>query len=72
MMANYLGVRVLRGPDWTDGDKDGGEGFLGTVTQLLSNQFVRVLWDMGHESTCSAGNAGKYELRVFDTAPAGE
>ena len=67
-----LGLRVMRGPDWRDGDTDGGEGYVGTLIQLLGNHTVRVLWDMGQESTCSAGADGKLELRVFDTAQSGE
>ncbi|KAK7093787.1 E3 ubiquitin-protein ligase MIB2-like [Littorina saxatilis] len=70
-MSGYEGLRVLRGPDWTSGDEDGGEGFIGTVTQLLGNHNVRVQWDMGQESTCSAGHDGTFELRVFDTAQTG-
>ncbi|KAK7093789.1 E3 ubiquitin-protein ligase MIB2-like [Littorina saxatilis] len=70
-MSGYEGLRVLRGPDWSSGDEDGGEGFLGTVTQLLGNHRVRVQWDMGQESMCSAGHAGRFELRVFDTAQIG-
>ena len=27
----FYGVRVVRGPDWTWGDQDDGEGNLGTV-----------------------------------------
>ncbi|KAK7093204.1 serine-rich adhesin for platelets-like [Littorina saxatilis] len=65
------GLRVLRGPDWRGGDTDGGEGHVGTVTELLGNHTVRVLWDMGQESTCSAGHDGKCELRVLDTAQIG-
>ena len=62
----------MRGPDWRGGDTDGGEGYVGTLIQLLGNHTVRVLWDMGQESTCSAGADGKLELRVFDTAQSGE
>ncbi|XP_070207925.1 E3 ubiquitin-protein ligase MIB2-like isoform X2 [Littorina saxatilis] len=65
------GVRVLRGPHWEDGDTDGGEGHLGTVQALLSNGLVQVLWDIGTESTCRAGQDGKFDLRVFDTATVG-
>ena len=71
-MADYEGLRVLRGPDWEGGDSDGGEGYLGTLVQLLGNHTVRVLWDMGQETTCSAGHDGKFELRVFDTAQVGQ
>ena len=67
-----LGLRVMRGPDWGDGDTDGGEGHLGTVIQLLGNHTVRVLWDMGEENTCSTGADGKFDLRVFDTAQIGK
>nr|KAG5706472.1 hypothetical protein BaRGS_032865 [Batillaria attramentaria] len=70
-MAVKAGVRVLRGPNWEGGEADGGEGHLGTLIELLGNGLVRVLWDNGQESTCKAGADGKYELRIFDTAPIG-
>lgn len=70
-MAVCAGVRVLRGPHWEGGDADGGEGHLGTITQLLGDGLVGVLWDNGQETTCKAGVDGKYELRIFDTAPIG-
>ena len=63
---------MMRGPDWQDGDKDGGEGHLGTLTQLLGDGRVQVLWDKGEEGTCSAGTEGRFDLRIFDTAQAGE
>ena len=63
---------MIRGPDWRDGDRDGGEGHVGTVIQLIDNHTVRVLWDMGQESTCNTGADGKFDLRVFDTAQIGE
>jgi len=31
-MVLVEGVRVVRGPDWSQGDADGGEGHVGTVT----------------------------------------
>lgn len=66
------GVRVLRGPQWDGDDMDGGEGHLGTLIEVLSDDnSVRVLWDNGNESTCKAGKDGKFELRIFDTAQAG-
>ena len=71
-MTGYEGLRVLRGPDWEGGDSDGGEGYLGTLVQLPGDHKVRVLWDMGQETTCNAGHDGKFELRVFDTAQAGQ
>ncbi|KAK7093791.1 E3 ubiquitin-protein ligase MIB2-like [Littorina saxatilis] len=70
-MTGAVGIRVMRGPDWEEGDTDGGEGHLGTLKELLSNGKVRVLWDNGQEVTCRAGADGKFDLRIFDTAQAG-
>ena len=28
------GLRVVRGPNWTWGDQDGGEGYVGTVAEV--------------------------------------
>ena len=71
-MTARVGMRVLRGPDWSGGDADGGEGHLGTVVALLDGHKARVLWDSGQEFTYRAGADGKFDLRVFDTAPVGE
>ena len=71
-MTARVGMRVLRGPDWAGGDADGGEGHLGTVVALLDGHKARVLWDSGQEFIYRAGADGKFDLRVFDTAPVGE
>ncbi|XP_076451973.1 uncharacterized protein LOC143287678 [Babylonia areolata] len=66
------GVRVLRGPDWrVDDDTDGGEGHLGTVQGSHVDGTVDVLWDMGQETRCRAGQEGKFDLRILDTATVG-
>ncbi|XP_076451717.1 uncharacterized protein LOC143287544 isoform X2 [Babylonia areolata] len=70
-MTGLEGIRVMRGPHWDQGDTDGGEGHLGTVTRSLRNGLLHVAWDKGQESTCKAGTDGKFDLRVFDSAPAG-
>lgn len=70
-MTAVLGLRVMRGPHWKDGDQDGGEGHLGTMTQLLSSQRVRVQWDNGNDNIYNAGADGKLDLRIFDSAQAG-
>ena len=36
------GIRVVRGPDWNYGNKDGGEGHVGTVTQDNEDDTVEV------------------------------
>lgn len=69
------GIRVVRGPDWNSKRQDGGEGFLGTIIFVpktgSSDKKVTVIWDSGRELRYNAGEDGKYELRVFDTGPAG-
>lgn len=33
-MESRIGLRVVRGPNWTWGDQDGGEGHVGTVVEV--------------------------------------
>ena len=33
-MPSFVGLRVVRGPDWKWGDQDGGEGHAGTVIKI--------------------------------------
>lgn len=74
-METQVGLRVARGPDWKWGDQDGGEGCLGTVAELdgeaVGGRAV-VIWDYGYRSSYRCGAEGKYELIVYDSAPAGE
>lgn len=66
------GMRVVRGPDWSKANADGGEGHIGTIIGENSNDRTgTVLWDNGSQSNCSLGKGGKYELRVLDNAPIG-
>lgn len=66
------GLRVVRGPDWTLGDSDGGEGHLGTVVDVQEKEgVVGVAWDVGNTTTCRIGKDQKYDLRVFDNATIG-
>lgn len=67
------GLRVVRGPDWTLGDSDGGEGHLGTVVDVRENEsVVGVAWDVGNTTTCRIGKDQNYDLRVFDNATIGK
>lgn len=73
------GLRVVRGVDWEWDDQDGGEGYVGTVTQVggqgnskIPNETVAVVWDSGARGNYRTGYKGKYDLRVFDNASAGE
>ena len=73
-MSVVLGVRVVRGPDWEWGDQDGGEGFVGTVAGLEEGgDQVVVQWDMGqrYRLRCGYATAGKHDLRILDSGPAG-
>ncbi|KAL3861980.1 hypothetical protein ACJMK2_007986 [Sinanodonta woodiana] len=63
------GLRVVRGPDWSLGNADGGEGHVGTVIQDFGNGTTEVLWDLGTQSTCKTGKDGKFDLSTLDSAP---
>jgi E3 ubiquitin-protein ligase mind-bomb len=41
------GARVCRGPTWSWGDQDGGEGGMGTVQALQCASWITVQWDNG-------------------------
>ena len=75
-MTTKTGIRVVRGPNWSHGKDDGGEGHLGTVTGIPgrgpSHGKVLVTWDsVGEEKSYLAGKDGKYELCIYDIAPIG-
>ncbi|KAI4465183.1 zinc finger c3hc4 type (ring finger) [Holotrichia oblita] len=73
------GVRIVRGPDWTWGNQDGGEGYLGTVCEIgktgavgSPDKTVVVQWDNGTRTNYRVGYNGKYDLRVIDNAQIGK
>ena len=77
------GLRVVRGSDWKWDDQDGGEGCLGTVSEapipsssgsgtVSSDGVVVVQWDAGNRCNYRCGIEGKYDLRVYDSAPTGK
>ena len=78
-----VGVRVVRGPDWSWEDQDGGEGNVGTVVEVkglnsdgedsvLRGITVIVCWDVGVLSNYRCGFGGKYDVRLYDNAQTGE
>ncbi len=73
-MEVVVGLRVVRGPDWKWGEQDGGEGHLGTVAEMeAEGSSVVVQWDCGFRCRYRCGGQeGRFDLRVYDTAPAGE
>ncbi|XP_033097859.1 E3 ubiquitin-protein ligase MIB2-like [Anneissia japonica] len=69
-----IGCRVVRGPDWAWKDQDGGEGHVGTVVETkkqASEGSIWIQWDMGGNNKYRNGHKEKFDLRVYDTAPAG-
>lgn len=42
MSMSIEGIRVVRGPDWSYDDDDGGEGHVGTVTDDNEDNTVEV------------------------------
>ena len=72
-MELCVGLRVVRGPNWSWGDQDGGEGHVGTVVEVgQGGGSVVVQWDCGNRQRYRCGEEGKYDLRVFDSAPTGK
>ena len=72
-MELCVGLRVVRGPNWSWGDQDGGEGHVGTVVEVgQDGGSVVVQWDCGNRCRYRCGEEGKYDLRVFDSAPTGK
>ena len=72
-MELQAGLRVVRGPSWSWGDQDGGEGHVGTVVEVGQDGGSAVVqWDCGNRCRYRCGEEGKYDLRVFDSAPAGK
>ena len=75
-----VGARVVRGPDWSWEDQDGGEGSVGTVVEVNSlestckeeeNVVGHVCWDVGVLSNYRCGFGGKYDVIVYDSAQTG-
>lgn len=85
-MEVVVGTRVVRGPDWAWRDQDGGEGHVGTVAEVQVPEkaegedtkggrapcVATVQWDCGNRCRYRCGLGGKYDLRAFDSGPAGQ
>ncbi|XP_018577850.1 nuclear pore complex protein Nup93 [Anoplophora glabripennis] len=67
-----VGVRVVRGPNWSWGNEDGGEGFAGILREInLTNKTAVVQWDNGNQMQCRVGCLDKYDIRLLDNAQIG-
>lgn len=74
-----IGIRVIRGPHWRWADQDNGPGHVGTVVEVGSagvegspERTVVVIWDNGYKSNYRAGYQKAYDLKIVDSAPAGQ
>ena len=65
----FIGSRVVRGPDWKWDKQDGGEGHVGTVRNFESNEEVVIVWDNGVGANYRCH--GSHDLRLLDTSPSG-
>ncbi|KAK7471424.1 hypothetical protein BaRGS_00035912, partial [Batillaria attramentaria] len=63
-----VGLRVIRGPGWSQGEADGGEGHVGTIISAGADGKTQVAWDGGKVTTLPAGSR---DLRVLDNATIG-
>ncbi|XP_043219139.1 E3 ubiquitin-protein ligase MIB2-like [Amphibalanus amphitrite] len=78
MSVVEVGLRVVRGPDWSWGAQDGGPGHTGTVVEVggcnsvtTPDKTVVVVWDSGNKTNYRVGYQNAYDLSVFDSAAAG-
>jgi serine/threonine protein kinase len=66
-----LGMFVQRGPDWSDGDADGGMGHIGVVTELDADaRYCFVSWPVPGQTSSTQhciGGSSKFELQVGPT-----
>ncbi|XP_041480107.1 E3 ubiquitin-protein ligase MIB2-like isoform X2 [Lytechinus variegatus] len=81
-MSRVIGTRIIRGPDWTWGNQDGGERHLGTIANVIPNdpdndngdeapRVVKVTWDTGKKGNYRVGYEQKYDLRLYDNSTIG-
>ena len=73
-MSVSPGIRVVRGPDWSWENQDGGEGCTGTIIETTKRNAigtVMVRWDNGKQSNYRIGHLNAYDLRVIDNGPIG-
>jgi hypothetical protein len=65
----FVGARVVRGPNWKWGKQDGGEGHVGTVRSFESFDEVVIVWDKGTAANyrCS----GEFDIRILEISSCG-
>ena len=67
--VEFIGSRVVRGPDWKWGKQDGGEGHVGTIRNFESYEEVVVVWDNGIGANYRCH--GAFDIRLLETSSTG-
>lgn len=68
-LTDFIGSRVVRGPDWKWAKQDGGEGHVGTIRSFESIHEAVIVWDNG---TCANYRCSdSFDLRLLETSSAG-
>lgn len=64
----FVGMRVVRGKDWSWHNQDGWSGNKGTIiTRPSPNKWVRVKWDViNYTNAYRVGNEGRNDLYVAE------
>ncbi|XP_012946086.1 E3 ubiquitin-protein ligase MIB2 [Aplysia californica] len=76
-MGVFAGARVCRGPDWDWGNQDGGEGKIGTVSEIRGwdsesgRSVAHVTWASGSTNVYRMGHKGKVDLKYKHVASGG-
>ena len=65
----FIGTRVVRGPDWKWGKQDGGEGHVGTIRNFESFEEVVVVWDNGIGANYRCH--GTFDIRLLEVSSSG-
>ena len=67
--VEFIGSRVVRGPDWKWEKQDGGEGHVGTIRNFESFEEVVIVWDNGVGANYRCH--GAYDIRLLETCSTG-
>ena len=69
----FPGARVSRGRDWKWGDQDGGNGHVGTLSEVtawsgLDRSGAKVVWNLLRSNTYRIGYQGSVSsnVKIFD------
>ena len=64
MVTPFVGMKVVRGPNWHYTDEDGGAGTIGEVVKIKSNNKVDVKWPNG-KTLDYIYEQGSYDIKEY-------